>query len=211
LQSHPQHFRRSSHCNMQFAALRIMPRLTVRHSAGATLGTVMRDRCRRFSCAVVSSAGPSRPPWTDLALHASEAVPASGSSSAGKVKALAKGDVLAARLEPEDADARLAALSDITQVEEWDATVVPVVAACASDHSHDVRRLACGVLAEEALRGAGDAARAVVMMSRDRHPQVRAVALDALTCLVQFGPAPSIEAAIDALQQLDMGCRWGAL
>merc|ERR1712150_310535 len=109
-------------------------------------------------------------------------------------------------------DAPLAsALADLGafETEVWDTSVVSAVVACASeDSSICVRLQACSLLAEEALRGSGQAAAAVVSRLLDPLPRVRTAALEDLKCLVACGPVCSVKAATDTLRHLDSGCRW---
>jgi hypothetical protein len=112
-------------------------------------------------------------------------------------------------LEARDPEKRLDALATLAEIEHWGTNVVQALVACAQvDASSRVREVACSMLAEEALRGSGDAACAVARMSQDAHPGVRSIAVSALTCLAEVGLRHTDEAAARVLQRMDMGFRW---
>lgn len=114
-----------------------------------------------------------------------------------------------AQLRSHDAETRQVALSALEEAEEWNASVVSAVTdLVADDPSASIRRRACELLAQEALRGSSLAAVALVSGLQDRLPCVREAALDGLTCLAAYSTARSADAAAASLQRLDCGQRY---
>lgn len=70
---------------------------------------------------------------------------------------------------------------------------------------------ACQALAEGAMCGEAQAAASLTQLLRDSAHEVRDAALDALTCIAQYGPQSAVEAAAGSLQQSDVGLRWRSL
>jgi len=70
------------------------------------------------------------------------------------------------------------------------------------------RLAACQALAEETMCGEAQAAVSIIEMLTDVSPEVRYAALEALTCIADFGPRCAVDAVAASLALSDAGLRW---